>query len=70
MKVRTRRHTTSSRAPRPFVTTKKLAKVRPPTRFYHWFEAVPLRDGKDAMLVNWIGFEIIDAKDRVKLSMA
>ena len=35
-----------------------------------WFEAVPLCDGKDAMLVNWIGFEIIDAKDRVKLSMA
>jgi len=37
---------------------------------YRWFEAVPLRDGKDAMLVNWIGFEIIDAKGRVKLSMA
>jgi len=35
-----------------------------------WFEAVPLCDGKDAMLVNWIGFEIIDAKGRVKLSMA
>ena len=35
-----------------------------------WFEAVPLCDGKDAMLVNWIGFEIIDAKDRIKLSMA
>jgi len=37
---------------------------------YRWFEAVPLRDGKDAMLVNWIGFEIIDAKGRVKYSMA
>jgi len=31
---------------------------------------VPLRDGKDAMLVNWIGFEIIDAKGGVKYSMA
>jgi hypothetical protein len=37
---------------------------------YRWFEAVPLRDGKDAMPVNWIGFEIIDAKGRVKYSMA
>jgi hypothetical protein len=35
-----------------------------------WFEAVPLRGGKDAMLINWIGFEIIDAKGRVKYSMA
>jgi hypothetical protein len=31
---------------------------------------VPLRDGKDAMLVNWIDFEIIDAKGRVKYAMA
>lgn len=37
---------------------------------YRWFEAVPLRDGKDAMLVNWIGFEIVDAKGHVKYSMA
>jgi hypothetical protein len=28
------------------------------------------RDGKDAMLVDWIGFEIVDAKGRVKYSMA
>jgi ABC-type branched-subunit amino acid transport system ATPase component len=33
---------------------------------YRWFEAVPLRDGKDAMLVNWIGFEIIDGAFRRK----
>jgi len=32
--------------------------------------AVLLRDDKDAMLVNWIGIEIIDAKGRVKYSMA
>ena len=31
---------------------------------YRWIEAVPLRDGKDAMLVNWIGFEIVDAKGK------
>lgn len=37
---------------------------------YRWIESVPLRDGKDAMLVNWIGFEILDAKGRVKYKMA
>jgi hypothetical protein len=37
---------------------------------YRWIEAVPLRDGKDAMLVNWIGFEIVDAKGRIKYTMA
>ena len=37
---------------------------------YRWINAVPLRDGKDAMLVNWIAFEIVDAKGRVKYSMA
>jgi len=35
-----------------------------------WIEGVPLRDGKDAMLVNWVGFEILDAKGRVKFKMA
>jgi hypothetical protein len=37
---------------------------------YRWIEAVPIRDGKDASLVNWIGFEILDAKGKVKYSMA
>jgi hypothetical protein len=37
---------------------------------YRWFKAVPLRDGVDAMLVNWIGLEIVDAKGRVTYSMA
>ena len=37
---------------------------------YRWIEAVPLRDGRDAMLDNWIGFEILDAKGKVKYSMA
>ncbi len=37
---------------------------------YRWIEAVPIREGKDAMLVNWIGFEIVDAKGKLKYSMA
>jgi len=37
---------------------------------YRWIEAVPIRDGKDALLVNWIGFEILDAKGKAKYSMA
>src|SRR6516162_6021079 len=30
------------------------------THRYRWLEAVPLRDGKDAMLVNWLEIEIVD----------
>jgi len=37
---------------------------------YRWIQAVPLRDGKDAMEVTWIAFDIVDAKDRLKYSMA
>jgi hypothetical protein len=37
---------------------------------YRWIEAVPIRDGKDALLVNWIRFEIVDAKGKVTYSMA
>jgi Transposase DDE domain len=40
------------------------------TFHYRWIEAVPIREGKDAILVNWIGFEILDAKGKVKYSMA
>ena len=29
---------------------------------YRWFEQAPLREGKDAMLVNWIGITMTDAK--------
>jgi hypothetical protein len=32
---------------------------------FRWFEGAPLRDGQDAMLVNWIGVTITDAKGRV-----
>src|SRR6202045_4682168 len=31
---------------------------------YRWIEAVPIRDGKDAILVNWIGFEIVDRQGK------
>jgi hypothetical protein len=37
---------------------------------YRWIEAVPIRDGEDALSVNWIGFEILDAKGKLKYSMA
>ena len=40
------------------------------TRRYCWIEGVPVRDGKDAALVNWIGFEIFDRNSRVKYSIA
>ena len=33
---------------------------------YGWIETVPMRDGEDAILFNWIGFEIVDAKCKVK----
>ena len=31
---------------------------------YRWMQAVPLRDGKDALSVNWIGVTITDAKGK------
>jgi hypothetical protein len=30
------------------------------THRYRWLEGVPPRDGKDAMLVNWLEIEIVD----------
>ena len=40
------------------------------TRRYRWITGVPLRDGKDAVLVNWVAFEILDRHGRVKYSIA
>jgi hypothetical protein len=40
------------------------------TRRYRWIPDVPLRDGKDAALVNWVAFEILDRHGRVKYSIA
>ena len=35
------------------------------THRYRWLQAVPLRDGKDALLVNWLEIEIVDAAGKV-----
>lgn len=32
---------------------------------YRWIEGVPLRDGKDALTVNWLGVTIVDDKGKV-----
>jgi hypothetical protein len=40
------------------------------THRYRYIEKVPLRDGEDAAKVNWIGFEILDAKNVVKYKTA
>jgi hypothetical protein len=37
---------------------------------YRWIDNVPLRDGKDALMVNWIGFQILDAKGKITYTMA
>jgi len=34
------------------------------TYLYRWIEGVPLRDGKDAMSVNWLGVSILDGKGK------
>jgi len=55
----------------PFRHDVKIRKGKTADTFrYRWFEDVPLRDGADALRVNWIGFEIADAGGRVKYSMA
>src|SRR5271163_2563522 len=66
----TRRCTTSSTGPSSAATRKVRRRNTKETLRYRWIEAVPLRDGKDAILVNWIGFEIVDAKGKVTYSMA
>ena len=40
------------------------------THRYRFVNKVPLRDGKDAVLVNWIGFEVLDARGVVKYKTA
>ena len=35
---------------------------------YRWFSKAPLRDGKDALIVNWIGVTICDAKGKAPSS--
>jgi hypothetical protein len=40
------------------------------THRLRFIEKVPLRDGADAVLINWIGFEILDARGVVKYKTA
>ena len=35
------------------------------THRYRWLEGVPLRDGKDALIVNWLEIEIVDPAGKV-----
>jgi hypothetical protein len=35
------------------------------THRYRWLEGVPIRDGKDALLVNWLEIEIVNAAGKV-----
>src|ERR1019366_6075890 len=41
------------------------ARIAAGTYRYRWFSGAPLRDGKDALNVNWIGVTISDAKGKV-----
>lgn len=69
---------TSHKALRDFIGGAELARHEEKARRrntketfrYRWIEAVPLRDGKDSTTVNWIGFEILDARGKLKYSMA
>jgi len=49
--------------------TQKTAGKRLTCR-YRWFTDAPLRDGGDAMLVNWVGVTIIDAKGKATYNSA
>ncbi len=40
------------------------------THRYRWFTDAPLRDGRDAMLVNWVGVTITDARGRATYNNA
>ncbi len=51
-------------------TVKQKAPGKRLTYRYRWFEKAPLRDGKDGMLVNWIGVAITDAKGKVTYDSA
>ncbi|WP_428487676.1 transposase [Rhodopila sp.] len=46
-------------------TVKQKVAGKPLTYRYRWFKQAPLRAGKDALLVNWIGVTIADAKSKV-----
>ena len=49
----------------PTIEQKIKQGVRFVTHRYRWLESVPIRDGKDAMLVNWLEIEIVDASGKI-----
>jgi hypothetical protein len=48
----------------PAMQSKIKQGARCVTYRYRWMEGVPLRDGPDAMIVNWLGIEIVDHAGR------
>ena len=40
------------------------------THCYRWIEGVPLRDGKDALIVNWLEIEILDKAGKTPTGIA
>jgi len=51
-------------------TAKHKAAGKRLTHRYRWFQDAPLRDGRDAMLVNWIGVTVTDAKGKATYNSA
>jgi hypothetical protein len=52
------------------VVTEGKRKVTRHTYHYRWIEGVPLRDGKDAMLTNWLELEIRDEQGKTTFRRA
>ena len=51
-------------------TVREIRNKKRVTMHYQWFEAVPLRDGKDALNVNWIAMSMSDAAGKVTFKSA
>lgn len=49
----------------PTIEQKVKQGARFVTHRYRWLEAVPIRDGKDALIVNWLEIEIVDPAGKV-----
>ena len=56
--------------PHTHTVTQKQPGGRRVTYHYRWFDAVPLRDGKDALEVNWIAVTITDRAGKTTYSGA
>ena len=49
----------------PVIEQKIKQGARFVTHRHRWLEGVPIRDGKDALIVNWLEIEIVDATGKV-----